>query len=322
MDELERFKRDINLVHYAGTCGYQVDRRESSRSSVVMRHPGNDDKIVIARNADDGHWTYFSVRDERDNGSVVDFVQRRRNMTLGRLRQELRPWVGGLAPSPPPGFVVPEVQALRKDRVAVAAEFARAELVANSAYLNGRGLRPETLADPRFAGTFRVDARGNVLFPHHDDQGLCGFETKNRGFTGFAAGGAKTIWHSRTKPDDRRLVLVESAIDGLSYHQLHPSTDTRYVSISGEPSPLGRDIIARAIRKMPTDAAIVVAFDRDAGGDKLWAEVHALVPERAVVRVMPPVMPGRRKDWNDFVQLQERDFIRGLGVNASGGLER
>lgn len=321
MDELERFKREINLVHYAGSCGYQVDRRESSRSSVVMRHAATDDKVVVARSAEDGHWTYFSVRDDRDNGSIVDFVQRRQALSLGRVRQELRPWIGGAAPVAAPGFYVPDVQAIRKDRAAVAAEFAKADVVENSVYLNGRGLRPETLADPRFAGTFRVDSRGSVLFPHHDDEGLCGFETKNRGFTGFSAGGRKTLWHSRTKPDDRRLVLVESAIDALSYHQLKPSADTRYVSIAGEPSSGGRDLIARAIRKMPDDAHVVIAFDRDAGGGKLAAEVTALVP-RAFVRELPPAL-GRGKDWNDHVQVVERGFIRSLrSGRPSAGLER
>jgi hypothetical protein len=321
VDELERFKREVNLVHYAGTCGYQVDRRESSRSSVVMRHAGTDDKIVVARNAEDGHWTYFSVRDDRDNGSIVDFIQRRRGLSLGHVRQELRPWVGGAAPTPAPSFYVPDVQAIRKDRAAVAAEFAKADVVDNSAYLNGRGLRPETLGGGRFANTFRVDSRGNVLFPHYDDQGLCGFETKNRGFTGFSAGGRKTIWHSRTKADDRRLVLVESAIDALSYHQLQPSADTRYVSIAGEPSAGGRELVVRAIQKMPDEAQIVVAFDRDAGGEKLAAEVQALV-RRPLVRELPPEL-GRCKDWNDYVQVVERDFIRSLGTSGPGaGRER
>lgn len=40
-----------------------------------MRHPSTDDKIVI-RVEGDGHWTYFSVRDARDNGTIIDFLQR------------------------------------------------------------------------------------------------------------------------------------------------------------------------------------------------------------------------------------------------------
>lgn len=50
-DELERFKTAINLTEYAAGQGYLLDRRASSRNSVVMRHP-NGDKIVIARGED------------------------------------------------------------------------------------------------------------------------------------------------------------------------------------------------------------------------------------------------------------------------------
>ena len=52
----------------------------------------------------------------------------------------------------------------------------------------------------------RIDSRGNTVFPHFDAAGLCGYEIKNRGFTGFAAGGKKGLWFSHARPDDRCLV--------------------------------------------------------------------------------------------------------------------
>ena len=50
-----------------------------------MRH-SNGDKIVVNRGAD-GHYVYFSVRDDDDNGSIIDFVQRRDRISL-RCRAE------------------------------------------------------------------------------------------------------------------------------------------------------------------------------------------------------------------------------------------
>ena len=97
-DELERFKTAINLTEYAASQGYQLDKRASSRNSVVMRHPGGD-KVVIARGEDE-HWIYFSVRDESDNGSIIDFIQYRRRCSHGDARRELRPWIGGAVPRP------------------------------------------------------------------------------------------------------------------------------------------------------------------------------------------------------------------------------
>ena len=36
MNELEAFKSEINLTEFAATQGYVIDRKESSRSSIVM----------------------------------------------------------------------------------------------------------------------------------------------------------------------------------------------------------------------------------------------------------------------------------------------
>jgi hypothetical protein len=46
-DELESFKTDINLTEFAAASGYRLDRKASSRNSVVMTHPERD-KIIIA----------------------------------------------------------------------------------------------------------------------------------------------------------------------------------------------------------------------------------------------------------------------------------
>ncbi len=68
---------DIHFLHYAADrYGYQRDRRESSVSSHLLRHQASGDKIIVRKDRD-GHWTYFSVRDDRDHGTIIDFVQRR-----------------------------------------------------------------------------------------------------------------------------------------------------------------------------------------------------------------------------------------------------
>ncbi|MEO5767718.1 MAG: hypothetical protein ABIS92_05150, partial [Polyangia bacterium] len=60
-----------------------------------MRHPVMDDKIVVRLDRD-GHWPYFSVRDDRDNGTIIDFVLRRGATTIAHVREELRGWAGDL----------------------------------------------------------------------------------------------------------------------------------------------------------------------------------------------------------------------------------
>src|SRR5690606_6931343 len=92
--ELQRFRHDINLVAFAASRGYAGDKRESSRNCCMMRH-ANGDKIAIGKAAD-GHWQYYSFRDERDNGDIIQFVQHRAGgrelYPLGAVRKELREW--------------------------------------------------------------------------------------------------------------------------------------------------------------------------------------------------------------------------------------
>ena len=95
--ELDAFKREIDLRQFAESLGYQIDRRESWRGSAVLRCGA--DKIVVKRNGN-GHYVFFSLRDDDDNGTVIDFVQRRQHLSLGAVRQVLRPWIGRSASAP------------------------------------------------------------------------------------------------------------------------------------------------------------------------------------------------------------------------------
>ena len=141
-------------------------------------------------------------------------------MTIGTVRKELRPWIGQ-APVPVPVFA--PLPKTAKSRVQVETEYARMQDACRHPYLeNERHLPPALLISERFLGRIRVDGRGNAIFPHFDLNGLCGYEIKNRGFTGFASGGCKGLWFSHKQTDDNRLVLAESAIDALSYATLFP----------------------------------------------------------------------------------------------------
>src|SRR5450631_4022945 len=174
--ELESFKREIDLRQFAVSLGYEMDRRESWRGSTVLRRGG--DKIVVKRNFN-GHYVYFSVRDDSDNGTLIDFLQRRQNLSLGAVRQILRPWIGRSAT---PQF--PELEPSSPDRMRVESEYRRMDNVQRYPYLEQeRGLPAGVLSSPRFAGRVRIDRRGNTVFPHFDASGLCGYEIKNRGFT-------------------------------------------------------------------------------------------------------------------------------------------
>jgi hypothetical protein len=300
--ELEEMKTRIDMRAYAVAQGYTLDRKESWRGSSVMRHPRGD-KIIIKRDSDD-HYVFFSVHTEA-SGSIIDLVQALQRLSIGAVRKELRPWIG-MSPVPVPTFA-PLVKTA-KDRIRVEAAYARMEIAVTHAYLEGeRRLPAELLASERIAGRVRRDARGNAVFPHDDADGLCGYEIKNTGFTGFASGGTKGLWLSHEKSDDRRLVLAESAIDALSHAALFPDGRARYASIGGQPTPTQTELIRAAAARMPSDSEIVAAMDADSAGAKLSEVVRRAVEltGRTDLRFCNHEPVGF-KDWNDQLRAEQR----------------
>src|SRR5215831_8078053 len=116
--ELDAFKREIDLRQLAASFGYEMDRHESWRGSTVLRRGG--DKIVVKRNGN-GHYVFFSVRDDRDHGTIIDFLQRRENLNLGGVRQILRPWIG--RPAMPTQFR--KLEPTSPDRMRMETEYRR-----------------------------------------------------------------------------------------------------------------------------------------------------------------------------------------------------
>ena len=301
--ELNDMKTKIDLRQYAAGQGYQLDPKSSWRGTAVMRHPATHDKVIIKRDTD-GHYVYFSVRDDRDNGTILDFVMQRQRVNFGMARKELRPWLGVAPVSVPVFDALPKTA---KDRIKVEAAYARMQ-DANTGhpYLEKERFIPGAiLALDRFAGRVRIDARGNAVMPHFDKDGLSGYELKNIGFTGFASGGTKALWLSQESPSDNKLVLCESAIDALSHAVLFPDNHTRYASIGGKPSPLQPELIRAAAARMPVDSQIIAAMDADAEGRKLAELVRGAVELTGRKDLRFTVqMPEGFKDWND--QLRAR----------------
>lgn len=319
-DELDRFKRDVSLLEFAASKGYELDARESSTSSKVLRHSGTNDKIIIGR-ARDGHWQYFSVRDRDDNGTIIDFIQHRERKNLREVRKDLREWMHTDRPPQLPA-AHRLVESFRKDRARVALELAQAQVVSTHAYLvDERGLDPRTLNDERFRATWKQAAGGhkNVLFLHRNDEGLCGFEIKNAGFTGFAKGGERGLWSSNARLGDRQLVITESAIDALSYHQLHPHGRTRYASTGGALSTRQSELLDHAVARMGPGSTIVAATDKDSAGHALAEHIRALCAKHPHV-TFERHAPELGKDWNDQLRAlrvrsgpNERDTLRDIG---------
>jgi hypothetical protein len=308
-DELETFKTQINLVAFAEDQGFVVDRKKSSRTSIAMQHEGSGERILVRRNPN-GHYVYASVHDPSDNGTVVDFLQRRGGGSLGAVRKALRPWIG-VAPGPlslrksRSERTNTHLEAQSEDLEGVQEAFAvMSPITAPNGYLEERGIPASIYMHPRFEGRIRVDGRRNVAFPHWRPGELTGFELKNRGFTGFAKGGRKALWSSRRKANDQRLVVCETAIDALSYAALFGVEDAQLVSTAGALNPAQPALLQSAVEGLPAGGQVIFAVDADRGGDALCEQLEGVLEAAKGLTLTwdrhSPQVQGQ--DWNDVLR--------------------
>lgn len=313
-DELEAFKTEINLSEFVASEGYVLDPKASSRNSAVMRHPKGD-KIILARGTD-RHWIYFSIGDNADSGTVVDFLQNRGGGNLGEIRKTLREWLSGARGVPAFGesagaqqcFAL-DLQPISRDLARVRANYHRCFQSDRYPYLeNLRKIPLDVLTSQRFSGRILRDERQNTIFPHWNREGVCGFEIKNENFTGFSPGGAKGLWCSRAIEGDTILVITETAIDALSYAALKGKAGMRYVSTGGEISPQQGDLLQSAFLKLPRDGQVILALDHDPGGEKIGSRIKEISNDLEDqhpldLRLDQPAKAGA--DWNDVLRSQD-----------------
>ena len=302
-EELDQFKTQINLVDYAQNNGYQLDTKKSSTNCIVLKD-NQGDKILIGLNKTDNHYFYYSLTNETDKGSIIDFIQERKNLNLGEVRKELRPWINNNNSTT---YKITNQSSIKltptsKEKSKIIAQFESFKTIKNHPDLNQRGISQKTINSPRFSGTIYQDSRNNAIFPHSDRDGVCGYEIRNQNFKGFSSGGTKGLWVSKSQQNDKKLVICESPLDCLSYHQLFPDDHTRYFATSGTLSETQKDLLRTAFEKLDQKGGeIIIATDRDVGGKEIAQELTLIAPKTAQIARH---VPKYQKDWNEVLQAQ------------------
>ncbi len=310
-EELDQFKTQINLVDYAQNNGYQLDQKKSSTNCIVL-FDNQGDKILIGLNKTDNHYFYYSLTNETDKGSIIDFVQKRKNLNLGEVRKELRLWINN---SHSTKYKVNskvnnkvtnkseiKLTPIDRNKYQIIAQIESFQTINNHSYLNQRGINQNTLDNPRFKETIYQDKRNNVIFPHSDREGICGYSIRNQNFKGFSTGGTKGLWTSKSGSKDNKLVICESPIDCLSYHQLFPDDHTRYFATSGTLSEKQKDLLRTAFEKIDQKGgSIIIATDKDVGGEEISQELTKIAPKTAQISRH---VPKYQKDWNEALKAK------------------
>lgn len=311
--ELDAFKQ-VNLTVIAGAYGYEVDRKKSTRASVLMS--SGSDKILISKQG--SHYVYCSVYDPHSQGTSIDFAQKviEPGCSMGRVRQLLRPFLsaGYLADvqSRFAGSVAKKIEPSQVDLEAVAKRYSQFLPIAghNKFLCDVRGVPVELLTSKRLEGrVYHCPRRGAVIFPHYgspdgvsDERCLTGFEIKGEAVSMFAKGGRKSLFVSNAFKGDKQLVIAESGLDAISYLACRGDQGTRVVSVAGRLNPTQPALVKSAIERLGA-GEVVAAFDNDRAGDELCETLEKIVRSAAVdvtFRVDRP--PSRGADWNDAMR--------------------
>ncbi len=154
-----------------------------------------------------------------------------------------------------------------------------------------RGLSERLVDGAMKAGhIFAVAVKGFVNTAFRLDGG--GVELRGIGSLYHGVRGAKGLFIVK-QADAQKTVFVESAIEALSYINLHPSEKVKVVSTTGSTD------IAEALRERLPNLPVAAAFNNDATGERMSQKLIDVAPDAVRER------PGLGcKDWNDQLQLE------------------
>lgn len=287
----QKIKEQVELPELLSHFGYNLKKGGHLGRGKWHVFEGDDTLVVFKGRG--GDWMYFNAQDDRDKGSVIDWMKNR--MSSDRIAGISQLPGRNLWQSVNDHFRtylnLPEEQRPRLDLPPIV-ETAPGEKfhsiytqhcrpLENTAYLEGRGITKSTIENPQFAGRilnqlYTVQKEGmpaktfiNTAFPAYHEGRVVGLELKGEGFKGQAPESqfTRSLWLSKLPEGQPAAVLVvsESALDTLSYAQLHPAERALYASTAGTLTQNKIFELQRLLREEQIPA-IRAAFDNDAQG--------------------------------------------------------
>jgi hypothetical protein len=318
-------KKDINLVDLVLTLGYEHNRQKSGPTLEkgkfhVFDYRGKAqlDQVIIYK-APTGDYMYFNRADDRDKGTVIDFLKNRIE----------NPRIDGITATPgkniwasvidnarrflnlpePQRRVSPQLQQsiapVQRGDQYVPDFLQKTTPLTDTRYLNSRGLTNETLTNSCFAGRLLnhvhegVSKTGqpykfvNTAFPQVYNDKIVGLEIKAQGFRGQAADSlnSSALWLSNATPKTHTLLVMESAIDALSHYQLKQPNNAMYASTSGQLT----DNKVTEIRRLITNQnlkTVKLGFDNDVDGHVYDTKVITGLAHVSASMRIERILPG------------------------------
>jgi hypothetical protein len=316
----DEFRRRIPITELALSQGYALNRAKGLKWP-VLDHPDGDRVIIVNPGAAGGEG-YFNPRDDRDRGNLVHFVMNRLgsvfpvDASLSKAQNVNRILCDWLR--------VPYSQRLSFRKAALPSRhggkvdgfrFSPSVLLplADTRYLESRSLLPATIGDPLFRGrilSLRGSGDGAVAFPYREavDGPVVGAEVRSAALKRHLPGTSKStsVWTSNPPSVTGRVVVCESAIDCLSYHQLRGGPGNLYISFGGTLTNGQMECVARmsASLALSSGFGFIIAVDNDEAGASYSKKLAAFLPDARVD------IPAVGKDFNEMLMARRREVTR------------
>ncbi|GAB2452615.1 hypothetical protein GCM10011375_39660 [Hymenobacter qilianensis] len=295
----DQVKQAINLVDLVLTLGYEHHRQLSGPAldqgkfhTFDYRGKAKLDQVIVYK-APSGDYLYFNRADDRDKGSVIDFLKNRlENPRIAGIQASSGKSIWGSVMDNARRFLSlpasqrktsPQLQQaiapVQRGDQYVPDFLLKTAPLTDTSYLNARGLTNETLSNGCFEGRILnhvhegVSKTGqpykfiNTAFPQVYNDKIVGLEIKAHGPMAQAADSlnSSALWLSNSGPKTNTLLVTESAFDALSHYQLKQPTNTMYASTSGQLT----DNQVVEIRRLITNQnlkTVKPAFDNNVAG--------------------------------------------------------
>lgn len=285
--DFELFKQQIDLVDYAKDRGYIKDLERSGGNSVSMYRPedGGKNRIVIYTKQRGGVDIYFNPNDGADKGTVVQFQHRRGTGEWKDTIQALQGYLGVGAQHVEQNksqVAAPQTVSPTPTREQAVVRSFDLKPLNDNGYLKSRGLSSDTINAPEFENAVFNRAYfdrnsgkqyNNTVFPIKNEQGTVALIVRNEKMNKVDGTRGDGLWISNPKviePGGKadRIIIAESPIDAMSFHQLKPPADGEkrlYIGTAGNLSTGAPDTLQKLVdRYQPRQ--IVMANDNDNGG--------------------------------------------------------
>lgn len=310
MTDLDEIKR-VPLNEIAEHIGFSEVSR--TRRGEIKMVNDEDEMIIVNQRPDTGHYVFFAVEGGA-SGTIVDFFEwkifdKNGNISfiekIKNIKDVLKSLELGLPTNLVPKINKNEMEDVRKTLLNLNT------ITQPNGYLLSRGISFETQLE------FGIKKRMNnalVFEMFRFEKGWkraleVGYQCINADTkinTGY-----KSIWGKIVGDDVNKgigtLIICESPIDCMSYHQLYNATAT-YIATMGEPAKLGLS----SLEALALNAnKVIIATDRDEKGHEYANKIEEICQNIGVKSVREtPINKDFNEDLLAIIANQQRQLLQ------------